>query len=65
MRIELVKIRFLTPSVAVANVTHLPDNYTTPDGKLHSKEQQIKTYIIVKQEGKWFLEHGHNTIIID
>lgn len=63
MKIEQIEIRFLTPTVAVADVVHLIDNYTTPDNLIHKNERQIKTYIIVKQEGKWLLAHDHNTVI--
>ena len=63
MQIENIEIRFLSLKVAVANVIHLLDNYTTPDNKVHVKERQIKTYIIIKQDDKWLLAHDHNTII--
>lgn len=63
MKIETVEIRFLTPTVAVADVIHLLDNFTTPDDKIHIHERQIKTYIIIKQEDKWLLTHDHNTVI--
>jgi len=62
MKIETTEIRFLTSTVAVADVIHLLDNYTTPDDKIHINERQIKTYIFIKQEGKWLLVHDHNTV---
>lgn len=33
MKIEAMEIRFLTPTVAVADVIHLLDDFTTPDEK--------------------------------
>lgn len=63
MKIETMDIRFLTPTVAVADVIHVMDDFYTPDGKLHKNERQIKTYIVIKQEGKWLLAHDHNTVI--
>ena len=63
MKIETIEIRFLTPTVAIADVVHLMDEYFTPDDKIHKNERQIKTYIVIKQEGKWLLAHDHNTVI--
>ncbi len=63
MKIETIEIRFLTPTVAIADVVHLMDDYFTPDDKIHKNERQIKTYIVIKQEGKWLLDHDHNTVI--
>src|SRR3954469_18179580 len=38
MRIESMDIRFLTRDVAIADVIHKVDNYTTPDGVKHENE---------------------------
>ena len=65
MRIESMDIRFLTPDVAIADVIHIVDNYTTPDGIKHENERHIKTYVVVKKKGKWLLAQDHNTIIQD
>ena len=63
MRIESMDIRFLTPDVAIADVIHSVDNYTTPDGVKHENERHIKTYVVVKKKGKWLLAQDHNTVI--
>jgi len=63
MKMETIEIRFITPSVAVADVIHIMDDFTTPDGIKHVNERQIKTYIVVKKEDKWLLTHDHNTTI--
>lgn len=63
MRMESMNIRFITPGVAIADVIHLMDTYTTPDGVKHENERHIKTYVVVKQNGKWLLTHDHNTVI--
>lgn len=63
MRVESMDIRFLTPDVAIADVIHKVDNYTTPDGVKHENERHIKTYVIVKKKGKWLLAQDNNTII--
>ena len=63
MRIESMDIRFLTPDVAIADVIHMVDTYTTPDGVKHENERHIKTYVVVKKKGNWLLAQDHNTII--
>ena len=63
MQIESMDIRFITPEVAIADVIHKVDNFTTPDGVKHENERHIKTYVIVKKNGKWLLAQDHNTII--
>jgi uncharacterized protein (TIGR02246 family) len=63
MRMESMDIRFLTPEVAIADVIHQVDSYITPDGVKHNNERHIKTYVIVKKQGKWLLAQDHNTII--
>ena len=62
MKIENMTIRFLTPDVALAVVFHKMDNYKTPDGVQHINEIHTKTYVIVKQKGKWLLTLDQNTI---
>ena len=63
MKIESIEIRFIAPSVAVADVIHIMDNFVTPDGIKHISERQIKTYIVIKQDCKWLLTHDQNTSI--
>jgi uncharacterized protein (TIGR02246 family) len=63
MRIESMDIRFITSDVAIADVIHKVDNYTTPDGVKHENERHIKTYVVVKKKGKWLLAQDHNTVI--
>lgn len=65
MQIESMDVRFITTEVAIADVIHKIDNFTTPDGVKHENERQIKTYVIVKKKGKWLLAQDHNTIILD
>ncbi len=62
MTVDTMSIRFITPDVAIADVIHKISTYTTPDGKKHENERQIKTYVVVKKMGKWLLTHDHNTI---
>jgi uncharacterized protein (TIGR02246 family) len=64
INIESMEIRFLNPRVAIADVVHSIDNYVSPDGRQHTNEKQIKTYVIIKQKGKWLLTQDQNTIIL-
>jgi uncharacterized protein (TIGR02246 family) len=63
MTIERMSIRFIRPDVALADVIHKVTSYTTPDGVKHENERHIKTYVVVKQKGKWLLTHDPNTIV--
>jgi len=63
MIIEGMSIRFITPDVAIADVVHQISSYKTPDGVTHENERLIKTYVIVKQKGKWLLAQDHATVI--
>jgi uncharacterized protein (TIGR02246 family) len=63
MKIESIDINFPVPDVAVADVVHKISTYTTPDGVKHENERRLKTYIIVKQKGKWLLFQDHATVI--
>ena len=62
MKVESIDIRFPAPELAIAVVIHQMNNYTTPDGVQHNNEKHTKSYIIVKQNGKWLLTLDHNTI---
>ena len=63
MTIESITIRFLTPTVAIADVVHKSSDYELPEGIKHQNERQRKTYIIVKKEQKWLLTLDQNTVI--
>lgn len=62
--IDTLEIRFVTYNVAIVNATHTSDTYVSPeDGIKHENEKQVKTYIVVKQKGKWLLTLDQNTIL--
>ena len=63
MTIESIEIRFLTPTVAIANVVHIISEYELPQGVKHQNERQIKTYVIVKRQNVWLLTLDQNTVI--
>jgi len=61
--IESINTRMIVPDVAIADVIHVITPYTTPDGVKHGNERHIKTYVVVRKNGKWLLSHDQNTII--
>jgi uncharacterized protein (TIGR02246 family) len=62
--IESMTVHFVTPDVALVDAVHKSDTYVTPeDGVKHENERQIKTYVVVKRNGKWLLALDQNTII--
>jgi uncharacterized protein (TIGR02246 family) len=63
MKIESMDVRFITSNLAIANVIHDVDDYTTPDAVFHDNERHMKSYIVVKQKGKWLLCLDQNTVI--
>ena len=50
LTIESITIRFLTPTVAIADVVHKSSDYELPQGVKHQNERQRKTYIIMKKQ---------------
>ena len=65
LTIESIAIRFLTPTVAIADVVHKSSEYELPQGVKHQNERQRKTYIIVKKQNKWWLTLDQNTVIAE
>lgn len=63
MTVETMAIRFVAPDVALATVVHQVSPYEMPKGTAHRSERQIKTYVVVKQNGRWLLAQDQNTII--
>ncbi|HLO60152.1 MAG TPA: SgcJ/EcaC family oxidoreductase [Bacteroidales bacterium] len=62
MKIEWIDIRFLAPSVALAEVVHSISPYELPKGTIHTGEKQTKTYVVIKSGDKWLLTLDQNTI---
>jgi len=63
MTIQSISIRFITPDVAIADVIHKISDYEFPVGVKHKNELNLKTYVVVKQKGKWLLTHDQNTTV--
>jgi uncharacterized protein (TIGR02246 family) len=64
MTMESIDIRFISPGVAIAVAIHKVDTFTLPDGTKHENEKNIKTYVVVKRNGKWLLELDQNTVVM-
>ena len=64
LTVESITIKFLSPTVAIANVVHKCSDYEFPQGVKHQNERHMKTYIIVKEQSKWLLTLDQNTIIV-
>ena len=56
-------VRFATKGVAVVTVTSRVSTYITPDGKKHENERHIRTFVVVKQGGRWLIMQDQNTIL--
>jgi uncharacterized protein (TIGR02246 family) len=64
LTVESSTIRFVSPTVAIANVVHKCSDYEFPSGVKHHNERHMKTYIIVKKRDRWLLTLDQNTIIV-
>lgn len=64
LTVESVTVRFLSPTVAIANVVHKCSDYEFPPGVKHQNERHMKTYTMVKKQSKWLLTLDQNTIIV-
>ncbi len=63
-KIEDMSVRFATPDVAIVTVTNQMGTYALPDGIKRENERQIKTFVVVKRNGKWQIIHDQNTVIV-
>jgi uncharacterized protein (TIGR02246 family) len=62
--IDNMTVNFVTRDVALVNAIHTSDSYvTSEDGMKHDNERQMKTYVVVKRNGKWLLALDQNTTI--
>jgi uncharacterized protein (TIGR02246 family) len=58
-----MEVRFATADVAVVTVpSTMKGTFTTPDGKKHENDRQIRTFVVVKRGGKWLIMQDQNTI---
>ena len=60
---ESFNVRFAGPAVAVVLVPSRLSTFTTPDGVKHENERNVRTFVVVKQKGRWLIMQDHNKII--
>ena len=62
-RLETASIRFPAADVAIVVATSQMSTYTTPDRTKHENERHIRTFVVVRQSGRWLIAHDQNTTI--
>ena len=61
--VEEMDVRFADPNVAVVTVTSRVGTYVTPEGNKHENERHIRTFVVVRRNGRWLIMHDQNTIV--
>ncbi|HEX6731528.1 MAG TPA: SgcJ/EcaC family oxidoreductase [Pyrinomonadaceae bacterium] len=62
--VQEMDIRFAHRDVAVVTVISQVGTYTTPDGSRHENERHIRTFVVVRHNGRWLIMQDQNTIIV-
>jgi uncharacterized protein (TIGR02246 family) len=63
MTIDSIRARFVTSDVALVDAVHTVSPHRSSSGEMHINEKWIKTYVIVRRNGRWLLAHDHSTTI--
>jgi uncharacterized protein (TIGR02246 family) len=58
-----VKVRFIRPDVALANVTNELSGLVAPDGRTLPSHQELGLRVFVKDAGRWQVAAFHNTMV--
>jgi hypothetical protein len=48
--------------VAIATVYSRTSTFTTPNGVVHENEPRVRTFVVVKREGRWLIMQDQNTV---
>jgi uncharacterized protein (TIGR02246 family) len=56
-------VDILAATVALVTVVSKASDFTTPDGRKHQNERQIRTFVVVKRHGHWLITRDHNTFV--
>ena len=59
--IDDMEIRFATTDVAIVTVPSKTSPYTSPDGVRRESQRQIRTFVLVKRQGRWLIMQDQNT----
>ncbi len=60
---ETLSVRLLSRNTAVVTVVSQMSTFTTPDGIRHEAERHIRTFVLIKQGGRWLVMLDQNTRI--
>lgn len=61
--VEEMDVRFADPNVAVVTVMSRVGTYTTPEGIKHENERHLRTFVVVRRNGRWLIMQDQNTIV--
>ncbi|MEO7540182.1 MAG: SgcJ/EcaC family oxidoreductase [Pyrinomonadaceae bacterium] len=62
---ETFNVKFASRDVALVIVSSRLSTFTTPDGVKHENQRNIRTFIVVKRNGRWLIMHDHNTFMAE
>lgn len=62
---ETTAMRLVGPDTVVVTQVVPADAYTTPDGRPQPATRNVLTEVFVRQQGKWVLVEGHNTVVVE
>ena len=57
------EVKFVSSTVATVIVPSRLSTFTGPDGVKLENQKCIRTFVVVKKSGRWFIAHDHNTFI--
>ena len=62
-KIDELTVRLVATDVAIVTVTSHMSTFTTPNGVKHDNQRNIRTFVVVKQNGLWLIAQDQNTRI--
>jgi len=61
--IDKMTVRMISQDAAIITVIHKIDSYTDTRAIKYSNQQQVKTFVVVKQADKWLLALDQSTVV--
>lgn len=58
---EDVDVRLATPDVAIGTVRSRSSAFTAPNGVRNENQSRIRTFVVVKRDGRWLIMQDQNT----
>ena len=56
-----IEIRFASRDVAIATVLSTVSAFVGPDGVSQAPHDNVRTFVVVKRDGRWLIMQDHNT----